>query len=62
LVESEQNVSIQLFNVLGKLTIERKLSENSNHNLNLTELQQGIYFYRLLDGSNVQEHGKLIIK
>tara|TARA_B100001109_G_scaffold255883_1_gene262145 strand:- start:4127 stop:8047 length:3921 start_codon:yes stop_codon:yes gene_type:complete len=62
LIESEQSVSIQFYDVIGKLATERKLSENSIHNLNLTELQQGIYFYRLLQGGDVKEHGKLIIK
>ena len=61
-VEKGQVVLFELYDVLGKKHDELKLTEGNLHQLNLSQVQHGIYFYRLLNNSTVLKSGKLILQ
>ncbi len=54
--------SLELYNTLGQLKISQQLNQLQVQDILLNELQQGIYFYRLIKNSEVTYSGKLIVE
>jgi len=48
--------------VLGKLQLRTKLLVGDQHRISLTDLNKGVYLYRMTNSAKVLELGKLIIE
>ena len=59
-VENEV-VTFELIDVLGKVQLSTHLNQINFHEIKLSELQQGIYFYRLISNATLAQSGKLIV-
>ncbi|NBG65861.1 T9SS type A sorting domain-containing protein [Acidiluteibacter ferrifornacis] len=59
---SNENGRFELYNTLGQLQLTEQLNgDHQKHIISLTELQQGIYFYRLISNSTLTKSGNLVI-
>ncbi len=57
-----QNESvIEVFDITGRLILKEIISENSAQ-IDLSDKQKGIYFYRVIDKNNNAQQGKLIVE
>ena len=56
-----QTARFELSNNLGQLVFSQQLSSGYLHQLNLGNLQQGLYFYRLIQNGTQTAHGKIIL-
>ncbi len=56
----EQESSIAVYDLTGKLVSENKLSNNKINTISLNQLNSGLYLYQL-KGNNFQKTGKLLI-
>ncbi len=61
-VTDEEIVIFELYDILGKKQITKQLRPASEHQVLLSAVQPGIYFYRLIKGNEAVESGKLIIE
>lgn len=58
-----ESASVRVVNLVGSVVIEQTLDASStNHNMNVSELKSGIYFYSLLLNEEVYSTKKLIVK
>ncbi|NBG65970.1 T9SS type A sorting domain-containing protein [Acidiluteibacter ferrifornacis] len=57
-----KNVTFELYDVLGKQQTISRLNATNQHQIKLSNVQPGIYFYRLLVNDAASESGKLIIE
>ena len=62
IVEADEVVNFELFDVLGKKQQTIQLREGNLHRINVSKLNTGIYFYRLSGTDGVRESGKLMIE
>lgn len=60
-VDGEQ-VLFEVYDLLGKKVFQKRLESGENHTLNLIDLQQGVYLYRLIDATATNRSGKLVIE
>ena len=60
-ITKNQIVIFELIDILGKKQEEMRLTEGNLHQIQLTNKQRGIYFYRLVNEDSVLKTGKLII-
>jgi len=59
---SNENGRFELYNALGQLQLTEQLNGgHQKHIIKLSELQQGVYFYRLISNSTLTQSGKLIV-
>jgi len=57
-----ETIHIEIFNLSGKLVYTKQLTDSEKKlRINLTEQPEGIYFYKI-QGENLQEIGKLIVR
>ena len=61
-VNEKDNVPFELYDVLGKQQTISRLNATNQHQIKLSNVQPGIYFYRLLVNDTASESGKLIIE
>jgi hypothetical protein len=61
-VDEKDNVTFELYDVLGKQQTISRLSATNQHQIKLSNVQPGIYFYRLVNNNASIEAGKLIIE
>ncbi len=61
-VGEEEEASFELMDVLGKVQLKTQLNNSNMHQINLNNLHEGIYFYRLIKNSTLTQSGKLIIE
>jgi uncharacterized protein (DUF2249 family) len=54
-----QNSTLQIYDALGKLVYEQKLSNEVN-SINISHLQNGLYMYKILSNTEVVKNGKMI--
>jgi len=54
-----QELSLKIFSMTGKLMLSKIAS--TNENINITELLEGVYFYKIIGKENLFWSGKLII-
>jgi hypothetical protein len=59
---SEENVTFELYDVLGKQQVLTRLNTTNQHQIKLSNVQPGIYFYRIVSNDVSMEAGKLIIE
>ena len=59
-VENEV-VIFELIDVLGKVQLSTRLDQLNFHSIKLNDMQQGIYFYRLISNATLKQSGKLIV-
>ena len=59
---ADEVVNFELFDVLGKKQQAIQLREGNLHQINVSKLNTGIYFYRLSGTDGVRESGKLMIE
>jgi hypothetical protein len=55
-------VTFELIDVLGKVQLSTRLDQINFHSIKLNDMQQGVYFYRLISNSTHTQSGKLIIE
>jgi hypothetical protein len=60
-VEENDVTELQLLDTLGKLHQTTNLQDGNLHTVSVTELNAGVYIYRLVQGGEVVHTGKLII-
>jgi len=60
-VDTYDNTSLQVLNLLGTVVYEGKLSNNRT-TIDLTGVAKGIYFYKVADKNAVVKSGKLVIE
>jgi hypothetical protein len=48
--------------VLGKKELTSRLNSTFQHQINVSDPQPGMYFYRLMKGDQAIETGKLIVE
>jgi polyhydroxybutyrate depolymerase len=60
-VNSNQNISIMIYNALGAMVLKESIS-SSRTDVNLENQPSGIYFYQATEKNNVIKSGKLIIE
>ncbi|MEO9532394.1 MAG: T9SS type A sorting domain-containing protein [Crocinitomicaceae bacterium] len=58
---NSSTMSIQIFNTEGKLVVKQNLIDNVN-SVNLSEVENGIYFYSIFSGNDLVETKKLVVK
>ena len=56
------NTDLEVYDVLGRQVMAMHNIRDKKINLNRGNLQTGIYFYRLIDNSNLLTNGKFIIE
>lgn len=62
LVNEDERIIIELIDVTGRLVKSRSLFSGFNHQINTSDLQQGLYIVHLLDDNGkVKEANKLFI-
>jgi hypothetical protein len=61
-IKAGELFTFELFDVVGKKHKEIRLGEGKLHTINLEQMHQGIYFFRLLAKGEVLQSGKLIIE
>ncbi len=61
-VGEDEEASFELLDVLGKVQMKTQLKNTNMHQINLNNLQEGIYFYRLIKNNAITQSGKLIIE
>ena len=61
-VGDQENVTFELYDVLGKQQTISRLSATNQHQIKLSNVQPGIYFYRIVSNDASIEAGKLIIE
>lgn len=59
---SNENLSIQLINVEGKIIAEQKLNGNSHIDLYNQNWAKGIYMYSLTNGTKIISGGRIVIR
>jgi hypothetical protein len=57
--ELAHNSALEIYDVLGKLVVKQVLSNELN-TINISNLNNGIYTYKVLNNSNIVKFGKLI--
>jgi hypothetical protein len=62
LVQDVEQIEFLLYDVLGKLQLRTKLLVGDQHRISLTDLNKGVYLYRMTNSAKVLELGKLIIE
>jgi len=60
-VDLGENIEIELHDVLGKKVFAVRLGEGLSHLIQLDNMQQGLYLYRLIKEDVILESGKVII-
>ncbi|MBR9830977.1 T9SS type A sorting domain-containing protein [bacterium] len=58
----QENVTFELYDVLGKQQLVKRLTATNTHQLKINAVQPGIYFYRIVSNDASMEAGKLIIE
>jgi hypothetical protein len=61
-VGEDENTTFELTDLLGKKQFRSQLSVGNNHQLNLEQMQSGLYIYRLSLNNEIVETGKLILQ
>ncbi len=61
-VGQNEQASFELIDVLGKMQLKTQLKNTNMHQINLNNLQEGIYSYRLIKNDTITQSGKLIIE
>ena len=61
-LEDVEQIEFLLYDVLGKLQLRTKLLAGDQHRINLTDLNKGVYLYRMTNSAKVLKSGKLIIE
>ncbi|MBR9832464.1 T9SS type A sorting domain-containing protein [bacterium] len=61
-VNEKDNVTFELYDVLGKQQTISRLNATNQHQIKLSNVQPGIYFYRIVSNDAALESGKLIIE
>jgi hypothetical protein len=61
-VEKDEKVELELYDVLGKQIMIQSLNSGDLHQVNSSQLQHGVYIYRLLKSKEQINSGKLIIE
>lgn len=54
------NLNLELIDIQGKTIIKKKISNNEQ--INIEQLPTGLYFYKLINGTNIIQSNKIIIK
>ena len=60
-IENTDNLNVELYNVIGKKIITKKVS-SSNTEINVSDLNNGIYFLRIIDNKRGTLFSKKVIK
>jgi len=61
-VSDQENVTFELYDVLGKQQLIKRLNATNTHQVKINAVQPGIYFYRIVSNDAAIESGKLIIE
>lgn len=59
---SDKLITIELFDVSGRLVFDRKLNPSQKQELKIEGLKHGVYLYRIYDGEIILKNGKLVIQ
>jgi cyclophilin family peptidyl-prolyl cis-trans isomerase len=59
--ELEKECIIEIYDVTGKI-IYRTISKSDKQSVDLSEKDEGIYFYKIIGGGRERQHGKLVIQ
>ena len=51
-----------LYNLKSEVIIQRKITNFNPSVINITNLKDGLYFYRIIDNNSLVQNGKIIIK
>ena len=57
--ELSKNASLEVYDALGKLVVKQVL-DNALNTINMSNLDNGIYTFKVLNNSNLVKVGKLI--
>lgn len=60
--ETEHNLTFQMFDILGNIKIESKISNNSNNAFDITRFSSGIYYYTISNEYNIYKNGRILIR
>jgi hypothetical protein len=55
-----KNCEITIYNIFGQEIIHHQLNGNTKYNLNISELESGMYFYSIVSDGNVLKSDKFI--
>jgi len=61
-VEEDEKVNFEIYDLLGKEVFTEPLKQGTSHQLKLSVMHTGIYFYRLTDINGSIRSGKLVIE
>jgi len=59
---SYEGLNFKLYDNLGRVVFDKKLADQPNHEINLGELNQGMYHYQITNQNGQGTSGKLMIK
>ncbi len=59
---SDKLITIELFDVSGRLVFDKLLNPSKKQELKIEGLKHGIYLYRLINAETILESGKLVIE
>lgn len=62
IVTKNESVILEIIDVMGKIQLTRDLNTTAFHSIQLSEVKNGIYFYRLVKNDATVHSGKLIIE
>jgi hypothetical protein len=55
-----KSIDITIINIFGQTIIHQQMSGNSKYNLNISNLESGMYFYSIISNGKVLKSDKLI--
>ncbi|MAC95059.1 MAG: hypothetical protein CMC96_06130 [Flavobacteriales bacterium] len=61
-VEEDEEIVLEIYDVLGKKIMTKSLNSGHLHQINTSQLQHGVYIYRLFKSKEQINSGKLVIE
>lgn len=61
-VEEDEEIVLEIYDVLGKKIMAKSLNSGHLHQINTSQLQHGVYIYRLFKSKEQINSGKLVIE
>jgi len=61
-VEKDEEIVLEIYDVLGKRIMTKSLNSGHLHQINTSQLQHGVYIYRLFKSKEQINNGKLVIE
>ena len=59
-LDSEANIKLQILSIEGRLVFDKNINSNSFNNIDISKIEKGVYFIKIVNNGNVLYKDKLI--